>query len=100
MHSASSEGAHIESSRHTKLSNNFISFISKVLENVVIRKLLEALQKKNLKVVSKRNSTETALLRVTNDLLLAADCSVLMLLDLSAPFDTIEHSILIERLNG
>lgn len=46
-------------------------------------------------------STETALLRVYNDLLLAADIgneAVLILLDYSAAFDTINHDILLDRL--
>ena len=47
------------------------------------------------------HSTESALLRVFNDLLLTADngkTSVLVLLDLSAAFDTVHHDILLSRL--
>ena len=48
-------------------------------------------------------STETALLKVKNDLLKAVDKRVvvlLVLLDLSAAFDTIDHDVLIQRLQN
>ena len=47
------------------------------------------------------HSTETALLRIYNDLLLSInkqEVSALVLLDLSAAFDTIDHQILLDRL--
>ena len=49
----------------------------------------------------KFHNTETALVKITNDLLLSADerkVSILALLDLLAAFDTIDHSLLINRL--
>ncbi len=45
--------------------------------------------------------TETALVKITNDLLLASDqgCISLLVL-LSAGFDTIDHDILIDRMQN
>ena len=83
-----------------------LSFISKLIERVVAEQLndhlrLNGLLEKFQSAYKKFHSTETALLRVQNDLLIALDSDggvVLMLLDLSAAFDTIDHSILLRRL--
>jgi hypothetical protein len=48
------------------------------------------------------HSTETAVLRVLSDILKAVDngdVAGLVLLDLSAAFDTVDHDILLRRLN-
>ena len=72
----------------------------------MLSQLLSHLQDNNLCNVFQSayragHSTETVLLRVVNDLLTAMDenkLSVLLLLDLSAAFDTIDHQILLSRL--
>ena len=49
------------------------------------------------------HSCETALVRVQNDILKAIDnnkCVILLLLDLSAVFDTVDHEILLYRLQS
>ena len=83
-----------------------LPFLSKVLERVVATQLKSHLNSNDLyepfqSGFRSKHSTETALLKITNDILLSADSghlSILLLLDLSAAFDTINHSILLNRL--
>ena len=84
-----------------------LSFISKILEKVVANRLRSHIYKNGLSNVSQSaykqfHSTETALLKVHNDINLNIDngkVTALTLLDLSAAFDTIDHNILITRLS-
>jgi hypothetical protein len=83
-----------------------LSFMSKLIEKHVLSHLQDYSITHNLSdpyqsAYTKFHSTETALLKIQSDLLMAVDqkgAAVLVLLDLSAAFDTIDHGILLERL--
>uniref|UniRef100_A0A669EIT0 Reverse transcriptase domain-containing protein n=1 Tax=Oreochromis niloticus TaxID=8128 RepID=A0A669EIT0_ORENI len=83
-----------------------LPLLSKILEKVVADQLTTFLEKHEIydKFQSgfrKRHSTETALLKVSSDIMMSADSgasSVMVLLDLTSAFDTIDHTILINRL--
>jgi hypothetical protein len=83
-----------------------LTFIGKLIERVVLKRLNDHLSKNNLhcpeqSAYKKNNSTETLLIRIWNDLLIATDerkATVVMLLDLSAAFDTVDHGLLLKIL--
>ena len=83
-----------------------LTFISKVIEKVVSGRLNEHLIKNSMfdplqSAYRDKHSTETALIKVQNDILSALDAgssAILLRLDLSAAFDTIDHDILLSRL--
>jgi len=83
-----------------------LSVLSKSLERLVSQQLVAYLRENDLlpdrqSAYRAHHSTETAVLRVLSDILLAldsGDIAVLMLLDLSAAFDSVDHSTLLPRL--
>ena len=95
---------HEEYNNFRPISN--LEFVSKVCERVAASQLQEHLTTNNLEEVFQSayktgHSTETALLRVHNDVLRAIDnngCVIMLLLDMSAAFDTVSHDILLSRL--
>ena len=83
-----------------------LAFVGKLIEKVVQVRLEEHMTKNDLNIsvqsaYKKHHSTETLLVRIVNDLLIAADenkSTVVLLLDLSAAFDTVDHQKLLSIL--
>ena len=81
-------------------------FIGKLVERVVLKRLNEHLHKNDLNISNqsaykKNYSTETVLIRLMNDLLVASEeksATVVMMLDLSAAFDLVDHDLLLKIL--
>ena len=91
-------------SSYRPISN--LSFISKLVERVVASRFVKHAEGKELFPVNQsayrhHHSTETAVCILHNDLVRAIDkgyVTALVLLDLSAAFDTVNHELLIEVL--
>jgi len=91
--------------------NNFrpisnLMFMSKLIEKVVASQLIHCISSNGLHEILQSayeqfHSTETALVKVFNDIVLDVDRNttvILLLLDLSAAFDAVDNTILIDRL--
>ena len=80
-----------------------LSFISKLVARVVAKQLVDHIHRHGLdnsyqSAYKSGHSTETALLSIKNDIHLSlsqGEATALVLLDLSAAFDTIDHSTLL-----
>ena len=85
-----------------------LSYISKIIEKCVHQQMTSYIEKENLFAkhqsgYRKFHSCETAVTKIHNDILIMMDKRsnvVLLLLDLSAAFDTINHSLLLKKLQS
>lgn len=85
-----------------------LSFVGKIIEKAVVQQLNTYLQENNLcdplqSAYRARHSTESALVKVKDDVNMImdqGDAVVLVLLDLSAAFDTVDHHVLLQRLEN
>lgn len=85
---------------------SLLSFISKLTERVVHSRINEHLAANSLENhaqygYKKKHSCETLLLKLIDDILVACDKNlgvVVMIIDLSAAFDTVDHSLLLNQL--
>ena len=91
-------------SNYRPVSN--LSFLSKLIERAALDQLVSFIDTNNIvpslqSAYRKHHSVESALCRIHNDLVLSI-CEgkpcLLVLLDLSAAFDTIDHALLLEDL--
>ena len=87
---------------------SMLPIISKILEKCALLQLIEHLEHNNLNckyqsAYKSNHSCETALTKIYEDVLnyiTPTNYVVLVLLDFSAAFDTIDHSILIQKLDN
>ena len=92
-------------SNYRPISN--LPFLSKILEKVVSKQISTHLKVYDLlpslqSAYRPLHSTETALLKVVSDIATSVDIgqlTLLMLVDLSAAFDCVDHTILLRRLH-
>ncbi len=92
----------------SKSINVHLPFIGKIIEKVVFNQLNNYLNSNGYlnnfqSGFRVHHSTETALIKIINDICVKSDSgkiSALVLLDLSAAFDTIDPNILLERLEN
>ena len=85
-----------------------LSFISKLTERVVLNRLIDHVSHNNLQdkfqsAYKLYHSTETALMRIQNDMLMTLDNKtgvLLFLLDMSAAFDTVDHTLLMAYMRS
>ena len=96
---------HNDLNKYRPVSN--LCFIAKILEKLVLSQVSSYLNSHNhyntcQSAYRPGHSTETALLKVVNDLFLSlskGNISVPALLDFSSAFDTIDHLILVNKLS-
>ena len=89
-------------------NNSPAPFVAKLTESAVSNQThnhicINNLYPPNQSSYRKNYSTETALLRVKNDILLNLNkqhVTLLVLLDLSAAFDTVDHNVVLSRLHS
>jgi hypothetical protein len=85
-----------------------ITFVSKILEKVVVKQLVTHMTDNDMydhlqSAYRAGHSTESALVKVKSDIdtaLAEGDGVLLLLLDLSSAFDTVDHSVLLQRLES
>ena len=97
-------GLELVKSNFRPVSN--LAYTSKLIESAVASQLVKNLTRNRLfnplqSAYRQGHSTEKALLKLQSDMLKVMDnqkVSILVLLDLSAAFDTIDHKVLLKRL--
>ena len=101
------QGLDLEDKKNYRPVSN-LAFLGKLLEKAVAKQLSHHMSENHLhdclqSAYKPKHGTETALIKIKNDIDLAMNKGqgvLLLLLDLSAAFDTLDHSTLLNRLSS